>query len=174
MKTYFIADQHFGDANIIRYENRPFRTVEEMDRIMVERWNSIVNKEDRVYVLGDFSNYPLSVTKKIVSALEGEKILICGNHDVCLPEEYYECGFAEVSRLPVIWNEFWILSHQPMYINDNMPYANIFGHVHGNKIYSDYSAKSFCASVERIGYTPISLEAVWEKIKSAEREEKAD
>jgi calcineurin-like phosphoesterase family protein len=41
-----------------------------------------------------------------------------------------------------------------------MPYANIFGHVHGNPAYKDYSSQSFCVSVERINYTPILFEDI--------------
>ena len=51
-----------------------------------------------------------------------------------------------------------------MYINDNMPYANIYGHVHGNEMYKDYSPKSFCASVEQIDYTPVEFEKIKQKV----------
>ncbi|MFR0986288.1 MAG: hypothetical protein ACLSFZ_06955 [Frisingicoccus sp.] len=52
---------------------------------------------------------------------------------------------------------FWILSHEPLYINENMPYANIFGHVHGNPTYKDFCRQSICVCVERTDYRPISL-----------------
>ena len=51
---YFIADTHFTEESIIRYESRPFQSVQEMDRILVERWNSAVAEEDEVFMLGDF------------------------------------------------------------------------------------------------------------------------
>ena len=53
-QIYFIADTHFGDDNIRRYENRPFQNIETMDSELVSRWNKIVNPGDIVYVLGDF------------------------------------------------------------------------------------------------------------------------
>ena len=56
-KDYFIADTHFGDSRIIGYENRPFESVQEMDKILIEKWNEIVTVEDTVYVLGVFSSY---------------------------------------------------------------------------------------------------------------------
>jgi len=53
LSTFFSADQHFGHSNIIKYCNRPFASVEEMDRVMVERWNARISPKDNVYLLGD-------------------------------------------------------------------------------------------------------------------------
>ena len=75
---------------------------------------------------------------------------------------YRNNGFTEVYDLPVILDGFWMLSHEPLYVNKNMPYANIYGHVHNNPNYNDYSSHGYCVSVERIGYKPVSFE----KIKS--------
>ncbi|MFR5135571.1 MAG: phosphoesterase, partial [Acutalibacter sp.] len=55
MSAFFIADTHFGDGNILRYENRPFATVEEMDQELIRRWNEKVGEGDTVFHLGDFS-----------------------------------------------------------------------------------------------------------------------
>lgn len=162
-KTFFIADTHFGDDNIRRYENRPFCSVEQMDEFLVANWNSVVSEDDTVYVLGDFgaSGYE----KEILSKLNGTKFLVKGNHDVKSNAEYREAGFAEVYDLPVIFNNFWILSHDALYINTNMPYANLFGHVHATPVVKDFSAQHFCVCVERIGYTPVSFEKIIEKMK---------
>ena len=56
-KIYFTADLHFGHRTIIRYDDRPFRTVEEMDAAIIKNWNRKVNKDDVVYILGDISWY---------------------------------------------------------------------------------------------------------------------
>lgn len=162
---YFIADTHFGHENIIAYENRPFDTVEEMDRVMIENWNTVVKAEDEVFVLGDFSFYGKDRTTEICRKLNGRKILVMGNHDTNEPDYYKECGFQQVNPYPIIINEFWMLSHEPLYINSNMPYANLYGHVHSNPIYADYSKQSFCACVERIDYTPISFSNIKQLMK---------
>ena len=52
-KIFFTSDLHFGHENVLRFDNRPFETVEEMDEELINRWNDKVGKGDLVYVLGD-------------------------------------------------------------------------------------------------------------------------
>lgn len=158
-KDYFIADTHFGGENIIRYENRPFANATEMDAQLIANWNSIVSEADMVYVLGDFSDYADAKKEtEILGKLNGTKILVMGNHDTHhTPQEWREIGFAECYPMPVIFKNFFMLSHEPMYINSNMPYANFYGHVHANPSYKDASKQSVCVSVERIDYTPVEF-----------------
>ena len=166
---YFIADTHFGHQAIMGYESRPFSSVEEMDRQLIKNWNEVVTGEDTVFVLGDFSAYDKEKTTRICQQLVGKKILVKGNHDTESEAYYRECGFSSVYDYPIILENFWILSHEPMYLNGNMPYANIYGHVHGSEQYVDYSAHSFCACVERIQYRPIA----WDEVKRKMAEIKA-
>ncbi len=154
MSVYFIADLHFDDENIRVYENRPFENVEEMNRAIIDNWNSTVSEDDEVYLVGDIGN------EKHISELKGRKYLVKGNHDKLSNEEYRKLGFTEVYDKPIIFNDFWMVSHEPMYVNKNMPYANIFGHVHANPAYRTVSERSYWVGVERIGYTPISFEEI--------------
>lgn len=162
--TFFIADTHFYHKNIIDYENRPFKDIDEMASTLISNWNSVVHKDDRIFVLGDFAFHPKEHINSLVPKLHGNKILIMGNHDCASLKSYMDAGFKEVYKYPIILDNFWILSHVPMYINKNMPYANIFGHVHSNPEYADYSAQSICVSVERkhMNYFPISFNMVKE------------
>lgn len=167
-QVYMIADMHFGHGQIICYENRPFHNTEEMNEYMIHKWNEIITKEDKVYILGDFSMLEAKENKKILELLNGSKILIMGNHDTHFSvKEWMEMGFDEVTSNPIIYKEWFILSHEPVYLNVNMPYANIFGHVHGNMQYRDYSKQSFCVSVERIGYQPILFQNMIDKMNAA-------
>ena len=159
-KTFFIADTHFGDERILRYENRPFESAAQMDEEIIKRWNEAVDSDDTIYVLGDFG--APGYESRVLSALNGKKILVKGNHDNKTNDEYRSYGFSEVYDLPIIIDGFWILSHDALYVNENMPYANLFGHVHNSPIIKDYSKQHFCACVERIDYTPITFD----KIKS--------
>jgi calcineurin-like phosphoesterase family protein len=162
-RIFFVADTHFGDEAILHYENRPFKTVDEMDSSIIKDWNKTVDDSDTVFVIGDFGG--VGREKKILNKLNGKKILIKGNHDLKSNQEYRLDGFAEVYDFPVIFEEFWILSHAPIYVNTNMPYANIFGHVHNNPIFKDYSNQHFCVSIERLNYKPISFDEIKRKVK---------
>lgn len=169
-KDYFIADLHFGGEAIRRYENRPFASVEEMDAALIENWNRTVTDADTVYVLGDFSDYgDAEAERAVLNRLKGTKILIMGNHDrFRTPKAWRELGFTECSNWPILYKEFFLLSHEPLYINSNMPYANFFGHVHANPSYKDVCRQSVCVSAERTGYTPEAFECLYERMKEKE------
>lgn len=163
MSIYFVADTHFSDENILRYENRPFENVNEMNSIMIENWNKVVKDEDEVYVLGDFG--AVKQETSVLKQLKGIKYLVKGNHDVKSNDYYRQAGFKEVYDYPIIIENFWILSHEPLYVNSNMPYANLFGHVHNSPIFKTYSNQHYCVSVERTGYMPVSFESIMAKVK---------
>lgn len=104
--TFFIADTHFDDENIIIYENRPFDCVSDMNKGLISYWNDTVGADDDVYVLGDFGCDTKENLGKILSQLNGRKYLIKGNHDIYPNNVYRRCGFAEVYDKPVILDGF--------------------------------------------------------------------
>lgn len=165
MKTFFIADTHFGEKAIFRYENRPFSDVEEMDAQLISRWNSVVGSEDIVYHLGDFGGDGREA--ELLSKLNGTKYLVKGNHDVKSNSDYRGFGFAEVYDHPIIIEGFWILSHDALYVNTNMPYANLFGHVHASPVIKDLSRQHYCVCVERTDYTPIAFDEIKRRVREA-------
>ena len=77
---FFISDLHFNHANIINLANRPFKDVLEMNKTLIENWNSIISKNDTVFILGDFCFGQASVWQKVITQLAGDKVLILGNH----------------------------------------------------------------------------------------------
>lgn len=163
MSIFFIADTHFSEENIMRYENRPFTNVENMNEELITNWNKLVGKEDEIYVLGDFG--ASGKEKEILNRLNGIKYLVKGNHDTQSNEYYRQAGFEEVYDCPIIVEGFWILSHEPLYINENMPYANLFGHVHNSPLFKDYSKQHVCVSVERLNYSPIGFGDIKKRIQ---------
>lgn len=162
-KTFFIGDTHFGDENILRFENRPFRNVDNMDLTLIDNWNNRISKDDEIYIVGDFG--AVGYESAILEKLNGTIYLIKGNHDTKSNDEYRKYGFAEVYDKSILFNDFWIISHEPLYVSENMPYANIFAHVHKSPIYKDFSPHHFCVSAERIGFTPISFTEITSKVK---------
>ena len=173
--TFFIANTHFNHTNIIKYCNRPFSSSEDQTNELIENWNSVVRDEDTVFVLGNFFFFynpnewnekntyrfvnETNECTRILSQLNGHKQLIKGNHDVRSDRQYSEMGFEFVSPYPIIYDDFFILSHEPQFLSKVVPYFNLYGHVHNNPRFEDiYTSK--CVSVERVNYTPISLEKI--------------
>lgn len=103
---FFTADLHFGHENIIRYCDRPFGSVDQMNAGLVERWNDTVDDTDEVWVLGDVAMGRIDESLLHVERLRGRKVLVTGNHDRCWagrkrnPElwldRYRQVGFAEI------------------------------------------------------------------------------
>lgn len=173
-EVFMIGDTHFCHSNIIKYCDRPFNSTEEMNEKLIENWNKVVGKQDRVFMMGDFALCGKEKIIEIGKRLKGKKILILGNHEGASLKTYYEAGFEMVSKYPILFNEFFILSHEPQYVQENGVYANIFAHVHTNPMYKSVSSRSFCVSAERINYTPISFEIIkkqMEDYKDVEKEE---
>ena len=168
MKRFIIADTHFGHENIIKYESRPFNNSIEMDKRLIELWNSVVGKDDLVYVLGDFT---LSRRKEIISnlvgLLNGRKILVMGNHDTRKPKDYVGCGFEVAIRKPIIVEPGVVLMHEPYEEKSLVApnYIYFFGHVHNNHSLMDEYPNCMCVSVERIGYKPINLDECIRKLR---------
>ena len=81
MQTFFTSDTHFDDKYAIDYFNRPFNSVDEMNAIMVEKWNKIVTENDTIYHLGDFTLEDIRHFTKWVSQLNGKLKILPGSHD---------------------------------------------------------------------------------------------
>lgn len=169
-RHYFTADLHFGHKNIIALEDRPFEDVAHMDRAMIAYWNDIVESNDTVFVLGDYGFYGRDKTRDITNSLRGKKILIRGNHDTHSAKWYTGCGFHAVYDYPIIYNGWFVLSHEPpTYFNNNTPYFYIFGHVHATKLYPTAIKNAACVSVERWGFRPVTLDEIITKINATTR-----
>ena len=119
---YVTSDHHFGHKNIIKYANRPFKNVEQMNTYMIQQWNKVVSENDVVYHLGDFALMPKKQTKKIMDQLKGYKILIRGNHDKG-KKWMMDIGFNEYHKTLVHLDNF-LLTHTPLYI-EGVPLFNV-------------------------------------------------
>lgn len=81
-KILFTSDLHFGHKNVLRFDQRPYFTVDEMDNTLIQNWNNKVKPGDIVYVLGDMFWYSdLKYVQQILKSLNGQIVLIKGNHD---------------------------------------------------------------------------------------------
>lgn len=138
MKSFYIADMHFGHKNILSYDNRPFRDIEEHDAALIEKWNSVVSEDDRVYILGDVSWYNAEKTSGIMESLNGTKYLICGNHDKkYLNDKRFTKCFHEIAHYKeyrMSDGKLLILSHYPIPCFNGHFQGNVhlYGHVHNS------------------------------------------
>lgn len=156
MSVFLVSDTHFGHANIIKYCDRPFENTEEMDKFIIRKWNETIGPEDTVFHLGDIGFGSREYIAAIVSQLNGYKHLVRGNHDNYSDDFYRRCGFQTVSRFPIIWNNFAILSHAPLQMTETTPYCNFYGHIHNDEKYVD-TETSKCVCVEKLNYIPYKV-----------------
>ena len=136
-KNFYIADLHFGHKNIIRYDNRPFKTAEEMDNTLIENWNKVVSNEDCVFILGDISWYDDDKTVQIFKQLNGTKVLIKGNHDnIKRNSELAKCftSIQDYAELYLDKKNKVVMSHYPMlfYNGQFRDSIHLYGHVHNS------------------------------------------
>lgn len=136
--TFFISDMHFGHAKILKYDKRPFNTVGECDKAIINNWNRRVGKNDTVYILGDISWYDAEKTAQILESLKGKKYLITGNHDGLLIHDKgiikQFSGIQSYKEIALDQGKTRIiLCHYPIPCFKNHYYPgwyHLYGHVH--------------------------------------------
>jgi len=129
---FFTADQHYDHQAILKYCKRPFENTIQMDRALIRNHNEVVNEDDDVYMLGDFSlstKLHKSKIEQIVSKLKGRKHLILGNHDIKDPSFWVEIGFQSV-HYPYFEVEEFICVHDPSLSQVDRSKTFLCGHVH--------------------------------------------
>jgi calcineurin-like phosphoesterase family protein len=129
---FFTADQHFFHRNIINLCYRPFKSINEMHNILIDRYNEVVGLNDTCYHIGDFAMLGKSQINKlesIINKLNGRKILILGNHDEGKPFTYVNMGFESVHTSLELSNG-WILTHDPAVSCIDRNKRFVVGHVH--------------------------------------------
>jgi len=152
MIDFITSDHHFGHKNILQYDSRPWSTIEEHDRALIERHNSIVAKDDFVLFLGDFSFHKPEKTLEIANALHGRKILVVGNHDRSA-SRMSALGFdltMERCRLTLA-GKSCICTHIPVKLEKG--FVNIHGHTHATD--PSRTSGKICVSVTAWDYFPV-------------------
>lgn len=146
---------------------RPWTDPQEMDEEMVKRWNERVKPNDKVYHLGDCVINRKAL--KTMARLNGDKVLIRGNHDIFKDEEYRQ-HFRELRAYHVM--NGMILSHIPIHEASLGRFGvNIHGHTHSNRVMKlDYGreiidTRYHCVCVEQTNFAPILFEDVMKRIK---------
>lgn len=186
--SFLVSDTHFGHAGVCRFTRndgvtklRPWDNPEEMDEEMIRRWNETVRPNDKVYHLGDVVINRKAL--KTLSRLNGDKVLIKGNHDIFKLEEYTPY-FRDIRGYHVM--NGMILSHIPVHESNLYRFGtNIHGHTHSNRVMktisvsesSPYDPRPYtvqkevidpryhCVCVEQTDFRPILFEHVIKRIE---------
>lgn len=132
-KIFYIADLHYGHANRLAFDNAPFKTVEEMNAALIERWNATVSPGDIVYVLGDMFWCKTDEAIEVLERLNGQKFLVQGNHDRCNDSKFRK-HFVKIDEYMEIkdGDRNVVLCHYPIPCFKNHYYGwyMLYGHVH--------------------------------------------
>lgn len=173
--TFLIGDTHWSHHGVTKFlredgsKLRPWDTIEEMDEAMIKNWNSVVRPQDKVYHLGD-----VVINRRAfptLARLNGDKVLIKGNHDIFKLNEYTPY-FRDIRGFGTL--DGFALTHVPIHPDSLSRWkGNWHGHLHANRVmcidpdtpYTEsgkrvavVDRRYLCLSVEHTNFTPISLE----------------
>ena len=162
---YFTSDLHLGHPAIIHMRNRPFADVEDMNQKLINNYNSLVKKNDTVYILGDICHrLKVEEANELISKLNGKKILVSGNHD----KKYSRSLFSEICDFKTVslHGQFFVLMHYPMLSWPKMYRGSIHlhGHIHGsaegNMSNLHNNILRYDVGVDANGFYPVSIETI--------------
>lgn len=173
-RIYLTADQHYSHANILRYSNRPFKDIEEHDKVLAANHNEVVRPSDHVIHIGDFCFRKAYGLIRLMRELNGYHYLIDGSHDRALEEALDQGGFPEdcnVTVLPKLFEfkyagwkvtlchyamqKFWASHHQGS--------CHFYGHSHSHY---QHPGRAIDVGVDCHNYYPISIEEAIKKIEN--------
>lgn len=166
----YISDIHFGHRAVIGFDHRPFADCEEMEHVMIKLWNERVQKDDDVYIVGDFCYRSDKEPEYYLRKLRGNKHLIIGNHDEeLLKNKKAMSYFKTVEERLQIEDKYLgksiqvCLQHYPIedwssYFKDSW---HVYGHIHNkkNETYEIMKNRKNCLNAGCMinNYTPVSF-----------------
>ena len=169
--NYYISDMHMGHKNVLKFDDRPFQSVEEMNETLIANWNKKVTDEDDIWVLGDFCYRSEKDPSFYLKQLKGKKHLIIGNHDkVTVNTDSALNYFDSVERLKHIKDREYnvILCHFPLadWNAKHRGSYHVYGHIHNNKdeVYEfmKQQERALNAGCMINNYEPVTLEELLE------------
>ena len=157
MSVFFTADSHWNHANIIKYCNRPFQSVDEMNRTIIDNINAKVSSKDTLYFLGDFAFGPMAPFREQINC--GNIVLIRGNHDRQIDRKL----FSSINDIAEYKNNGLniVLCHYSFRVWNKSCHDSfhLFGHSHGT-LKIDEGSLSMDVGVDCNNFHPYSLDEI--------------
>lgn len=157
---YVTADPHFSHQGILKHRN--FISVEHMNEYLIAQWNStVMNKNDDIYIIGDFCFAGKEKGTEILKRLRGRKHLVLGNHDnykISNSKDDFQ-SVTHYKKLKYEKKKF-ILFHYPIYSWESMYKGSIHlhGHVHTGEHREDKKLKNkYNVGVDVNSFKPIAI-----------------
>lgn len=169
---YFTSDTHFYHKNIIEFCHRPVSSVEEMNDLMIKKWNERITPDDIIYHLGDFFWCNGNKAAEIIAQLNGKIRWVRGNHDSSdhikkcggfvewvkdYHEEIFDLPYVDEDGNEKISKQLIVMCHYPIYSWNRMVHGSwmVHGHCHGS-LGTELCAR-YDAGVDYNNMAPISL-----------------
>lgn len=167
---YFSSDSHYFHTNILKYSERPFEDVQEMNQALIDNWNKKVKPQDQVWHLGDFSFGNAEETKNILRQLNGHKHFVKGNHDQVFEKNKNLYGYFESVQdyKELKWdNQKLVMCHFPIlsWAGAHRGSWMVAGHTHGSIEYLNKNTTRVDVGVDVWNYSPVSFEELKEHMK---------
>ncbi len=167
--VFFTSDTHFGHKSILTLGGgRPFASVDEMNEVMIDRWNSVVGQGDHIYHLGDFSFMNRLDTEIVIRRLHGNIHIVRGNHDSVLDSLAKTGIFASFSQIKNIkvGEQAFVLCHFPMLSWDRAARGSwhLHGHCHQQLDPSRVNGPMLDVGVDGHDFAPWSIDEVTERL----------
>ena len=156
-QTWVTGDEHYGHYEIINRCERPFSSLQEMEKELINRHNEVVSKNDRVIHIGDFSFYGKDNTNKIISMLNGHHTFLKGDHDKKWLKGHPELREFKINRVSVICFHWPMLSWPKSFYGS----IHLFAHCHGNLT---HDKKAMDIGVDTNNFYPYSSQQIFERL----------
>jgi calcineurin-like phosphoesterase family protein len=157
---FFTGDEHYWHRNVIKYANRPYPSIEDMNEDIISKHNSVVKKGDRVIHDGDFALCSREKAQEIIKRLNGEHIFLIGSHDRWLGKrKQWDIRSYTIGNNQVIVCHYCLRTWPRSHYNS----WHLYAHSHGRL---EPIGKSHDIGVDNNGFYPVSEEEIEAIMKS--------
>ena len=180
MTTFFTADLHLGEPDVMARCRRPWSSIDEHDAAIIARINDRVDAQDELYILGDVSavDDPDWLRTRLDAITCKNRWLIVGNHDtptlIAAGSFLGHAAYREIvanghrcclSHYPMLdWNkgDEYYATHEP----DTLALM-LHGHIHScgngeNRQNAREGIWRYDVGVDANRYAPVSIDEIWD------------